>query len=341
MGNLAQIENLLQCLECRADLYYTTEAFVCNECSTQYKIIDGIPRFVPDSYLQFDTQANTIQEKTKNYFGFEWDYFKDWGFIKDDEVPEDQQEIYHGGMESHRKQTFNSKCRMTEEDLASGKVILDAGCGNGRYTYEAGSRAKGLVIGIDIGYGSVSSAYTNTEELENVIIMQGNLLDLPFKDGVINSAFSNGVLHHTGDTEKAFNEVARTVATHGVFVAHVYHKLNPIWEFNDYIIRSITTRLSVSANLRLAKILARLAHYVSKIPRGFKTANLFIRLQPTVHHMYDWYSAPIATHHTFEELAGWFLDNNFDLSDPVPARRGFKHPWACNLKGMKRAPDQE
>ena len=336
-AQLKDLTSLLQCLECKADLTYTPEAYCCNECDAKYKIIDHIPRFVPDSYLALDDGDSNIQEKTKNYFGFEWDYFKDWGFIKDEEVPEDQKEACFGGMVSNRKMAFNSKCRMEEEELAEGKIILDAGCGNGRYTYEAGINSKGFVIGVDIGYGSVSSAYRNTEELDNVIIIQGNLIDLPFKDEVIDASFSNGVLHHTGATREAFNEVGRTIKPDGTFVAHLYHKLNPIWEINDYLIRLITTRMSIQANLKLAKFLARFAHYVSKVKGGFFVSNLFFRLQPTVHHMFDWYSAPTATHHTYQELADWFYEQNFKVLDVVPERARWVHPWACNLKGRKKS----
>ena len=203
-------------------------------------------------------------------------------------------------------------------------------------TYEAARRGKALVIGVDIGYGSVESAKKNNDEFDNVVIIQASLLNLPFKNNVIDAAFSNGVLMHTGNAKKAFYAIARTVRKEGVFVAHLYHKLNPVWEVNDYLLRLITTKLSVKSNMRLAVILSRIGSvlYLNKIV--FQFVNLFVRIQPTVHHMFDWYSAPIATHHNYIEVAKWFEYCGFQLLDKLPRIGVIRRPWALNLKGRKK-----
>jgi len=336
MNKFTKVESLLKCLKCNHDLYYESERFRCNNCNAEFPIIDNIPRFVPENFWNLDENSATIQEKTKNYFGFEWDYFKNWGFINDEDVPEDKIDLYRGGRVSDRKSAFETKCRLNNDELKKGKIILDAGCGNGRYTYEAASRGGGLIVGVDVGYGSVTSAYHNTKELDNVIIMQCDLFNLPFKDNVFDSCFSNGVLMHTGNASKAFDEISRTIKPGGVFVAHLYNRLNPIWEFNDYIIRIVTTRLSIRANIKFAKFMSGISKKINKLPGGFERINYFLRLQPSIIHMYDWYSAPIATHHTYKELARWFRKNNFSILDPIPERGLWKQPWAINLKGIKQ-----
>ncbi|HOT44543.1 MAG TPA: methyltransferase domain-containing protein [Spirochaetota bacterium] len=336
MNKFSKIESLLKCLKCNHDLHYEFERFTCKNCAAEFPIIDNIPRFVPENFWNLDQGSATIQEKTKNYFGFQWDYFKDWGFIKDKDVPENEIDLYRGGRISDRKSAFETKCRLSNSELGKNNVILDAGCGNGRYTYEAATRGTGLVIGIDVGYGSVTSAYHNTKELNNVIIMQCDLFNLPFKDNVFTGCFSNGVLMHTGNASKAFDEISRTIKPEGVFVAHLYNRLNPIWEFNDHIIRFVTTRLSISVNLKFAKFMSALSKKINMLPKGFERINYFFRLQPSIIHMHDWYSAPIATHHTYKELAGWFKKNNFRILDEIPERGLWKQPWAINLKGVKQ-----
>jgi SAM-dependent methyltransferase len=331
-----EIAHLLHCLECHGGLDFAAQAFKCQNCLADYPIVNGVPRFVPVSFYAFDQQQSTIQEKTKNYFGYEWEHFKNWGFIDENEIPVKDRYIFEGGYNSSRTAAFDTKCRLNDNELAPDTITLDAGCGNGRYTFEAGHRSKGTVIGVDIGYGSVQSARDNTQELENVIIMQCDLFRLPFKNGVVNNAFSNGVLMHTGNAEEAFAEIGRTIKPAGVFVAHVYNKLNPIWEFNDWWMRKITTQLSVLAGMSLAKILSKTARIVMKIPGGFQVINYFFRLQPSEHHMFDWYSAPVASHHTPQELATWFQNNQFKLVDTMPKRGFWRHPWASNLKGQKQ-----
>lgn len=334
---MKRIENILRCLECKDDLKYNNNSFICDNCKSRYPVVDSIPRFVSESFYNLDAGRTDIEERTKNYFGFEWDYFKDWGFVPDEDVPKAKENEFIEGTVSSRKKAFDSKCRMTYEDLTDDKIVLDAGCGNGRYTYEAASRGKALIIGVDIGYGAVKSAFENNKKNYNVIIIQASLFNLPFKNNVFDSCFSNGVLMHTGDAEKAFYEIAHTIKRKGVFAVHLYHKLNPVWEFNDKLIRSITTRLDIEKNLKLATILANFARIVNKIPYALRVANIFLRLQRTKHHMYDWYSAPIATHHTFDELAGWFYKNGFIVDDKIPKLRSiFSRPWGFNLKGIKK-----
>jgi len=330
--------SILKCIECGSNKLIDSEEnclLKCRNCGTHYHVIRGIPRFVPYSYFNLDEGKNSIEEKTKNYFGFEWKEFEKWGFFNDEEISKEQKVEFFGGTISARKAAFDSKCRIDKEELVEGNIVLDAGCGNGRYTYEAAIRGKATVVGVDIGYGSVESAFKNNLKNDNVIIIQASLFKLPFNKNVFDASFSNGVLMHTGDAKKAFYEIAKTIKPNGTFVAHVYHKLNPIWEFNDYILRSITTRLSVKQNMFFAALMAKLGKLINKSKYLSLFANLFFRIQPTVIHMYDWYSAPIATHHTYSELAGWFKSCNFELLDNIPHVGLFKRPWAINLKGRK------
>ena len=69
----------------------------------------------------------------------------------------------------------------------------------------------------------------------------------------------------------------------------------------------------------------------------FNAANLFIRVQPTLHHMYDWYSAPIATHHTYGEVKNWFSRNHFEILQTCEpeSHPPFIKPWSITVKGRK------
>ena len=304
----------------------------CVACNNHYHSKNGVLCFID---FEKDKLQN-IETKTDNYFGFEWANFNNWGFIPDDSITENTKMKYNGGLVSHRKAAFASKCRLTREDLQEGNIVLDAGCGNGRFTYEAATLGKAIVVGVDIGTGSTRAAALNNSSLDNVLIIQASLFNLPFKTNTFNAAFSNGVLMHTGNAQKAFAEVARTITPSGVFVAHVYHKLNPIWEMIDKSVRLVTTQLSIKNGMKFANFMAKLAAWANKKPGRLAKLNKFFRLQETEIHMFDWYSAPIATHHTYAELASWFEENNFTLLDTLPAPfPKFQEPWAANLKGKK------
>lgn len=340
----------------------------CHKCNNVIFIVSGIPRFVSLNILKHDndflnfidtyknrkdnifesylkdtaiTRDATSLEKIKNdtskYFGFEWDYFKDWGWIPDDSVSEEKKEYeYFGGLISHTERAFKTKCMLTEEDLASERVILDAGCGNGRFTKQA-AKHNGTVVGVDLGYG-VKSAYNNLKDSPNVHIAQADLFNLPFKEGIFDSVFSNGVLMHTGDAKKAFTSITKHVKQGGVLVAHLYHKRNIIFEIVDASLRYATTKISVEQNMKFAQLMANWGKKLKK--KGtWKKWFKFVEILPTTIHMYDWYSAQIATHHTYSEVLSWFTQAGFDIiksNEPPKEHITFLNkPESLTIKGRK------
>ncbi len=62
-------------------------------------------------------------------------------------------------------------------------------------------------MGVDL-----SEAVTKAAELcagtPEVLIIQGDLLDLPLADSAFDFVYSIGVLHHTPDPRRAFGEIA-------------------------------------------------------------------------------------------------------------------------------------
>ena len=337
----------------------------CDRCSDIVLVFDGIPRFVSINYLKFDRGFNEFQckyqshpelthlpnepggdkyglQKLKNdtskSFGFEWNYFENWGWIPDDAVSEEDKAFkYYGGLISNTENAFRNKCMLDEQDLTKEKIVLDAGCGNGRFTNQA-AKYGAEVIGVDIGYG-VKSAYKNLRERKNVHIIQGDLFNLPFRDKIFDSVFSNGVLMHTGDAYKAFSSIQRHIKNGGIFVSHLYHQRNLIFEIVDATIRFFTTKLSIGANIRFAKFMASQGIKLKKSGQLTKWFR-FIQILPTEHHMFDWYSAPIATHHTYPEVKQWYREHDFEIlrtNEPVKRQTSFLNkPESLTIKGRKR-----
>lgn len=289
----------------------------CNEsCRAWYPIICGIPRMLPES-LREESTSRFVQEyydelkslglleggkqigkdallalkqHTIQNFGFEWIEYARFGW--DDPVYNIQSE----------EAIFWRKSLLEPQEL-KGKVVLDAGCGNGRYSYWA-AQHSGRVIGIDLGDG-VESASQNTAHLPNVQIVQADIFNPPFEDGCFDFIFSIGVLMHTGNAKKATVSLARKLKADGSLTIHLYGKGNLFYEFIDRSLRNRTTKLSISdlqaftqKAYRLRRLLERLkvARYVTR----------FVRLDSHPHCIFDWYSAPIATHHTYPEVKDWY-----------------------------------
>ena len=364
----------LACPSCGSELdfemFYKEKAeikdgvFLCKNCHNYYFLIEYIPRFLPmgiimksgflinfvskyrgrleklngslrKSKIDFIETDYQIRLKTIEYFGYEWKKFSNWGWFEEGDIPKGDRIKYTGGFISNVISAFKSKSMMKEGDLAEGKLILDAGCGNGRFSNQA-AKYGAEVIGVDIGTGAVEAACENTRGKDNIYIVQGDLFKLPFKKSIFDTAFSIGVLMHTGDAYRAFKSIASHIKAEGIFTTHVYHRLNLIWEINDLLLRKITTKMSVESNIKFANFMSELGKLLSKI-KLLKVANLFIRVQPTLHHMYDWYSAPIATHHTYNEVKRWYVENNFEIlmTNESNSYVFLIRPWSLTVKGKR------
>ena len=94
---------------------------------------------------------------------------------------------------------------------------LDAGCGNGRYTLALKKLGMKNVVGVDFSDVNISDAKKRIKKIgiKNVVFKKGNVLNLPFRDNSFDFVFSNGVLHHTKNPQKGFNELIRVLRKNG------------------------------------------------------------------------------------------------------------------------------
>lgn len=335
---------------------------LCRQCRAWYPVVAGVPRLLPQS-LRYeltrsfakrhaailaelglagsepplspasDGPLGELKRSTQRNFGFEWTEYARHGW---DDAKYDLQ---------FEQAVFASKSLLVPEDVG-GRLVLDAGCGNGRYSHWAG-RYGGRVIGVDLTQ-AVDAAFANTRELENIAIVQADLFQLPFAPCVFDVIFSIGVLMHTGDAGRAFASLKRHLREGGTMTVHLYGAGNRIYEKVDALIRRRTTKMSVA---QLQRFTAR-AHAVARIldvagMRQFVSS--FVRLDEHPHCIFDWYAAPIATHHSYPEVLRWFEEEgisvvatNERVRSSQPLKRIVMHavrfPWPVTVRGILRAP---
>lgn len=293
----------------------------CMACKQIYPIKKGVPDLVPQDSAQVDgDNLGRLQGATVKRFGFEWLYFRDWGWLNDYPDVANAKEKFYGSLIEHTHSAFWSKSLFEEKDLRPGLLVLDAGCGNGRFTYQAAQTGV-KVIGIDLGWG-VYSAFENTRSLSNVYIVRGDLFRLPFADGKLDRIFSIGVLQHTGNARAAFDSLVRVLRPRGLVVAHVYGKGRCTYEVIDALIRTITTRMPIGMQIGFARFTAAIARWLradgERRKRFYRALYSHINLLPTKIHMFDWWSAPIATHYTQDEVLDWFNKNDLEIMRTNP-----------------------
>lgn len=251
----------------------------CSQCGTSYPIRDAVPRFVPDAGY------------AKN-FGFEWTIHR---------------QTQLDTTQSHDSEdAMRQKTGFTPDDLR-GQLVLDVGCGSGRFS-EVATRWGATVVGIDLSE-AVDSCYRNLGDRPNMHVVQASVFQLPFRRGTFDRAFSIGVLHHTPDCRKAF-ETAATLVKPGGEIA--------IWLYATSTARKVAERLRKVTPYLPKRLLYALCHvavplwFVYKIPvlgshlTSFLPISMERRPQWRVLDTYDWYSPVYQSKHTFPEVYRWF-----------------------------------
>jgi SAM-dependent methyltransferase len=193
------------------------------EC--RYPIRDFIPRFVADS----------------NYadnFGMQWNHFR-----------QTQLDSYSGLPISANR--FWKATGWRPEEM-SGKWILDAGCGSGRFA-EVALKAGARVLALDYSC-AVDACYANLKSYANLHVVQGDICALPFYKSAFDFVYSLGVLQHTPDVAKAFESLPPMVSEGGQICVDFYCKRITAMLHGKYLLRPITRRMDRGKLFRVLEI---------------------------------------------------------------------------------------
>ncbi len=328
---------------CRAcwEVEIESGELVCLACGASYPVIDGVPRMLPAGLGGNAAELSSVKEHTQKNFGYEWQFYArhGWDYGTDKRYDPNRFEV--------EKDNFVRKALVDPEEF-HGKLILDAGCGNGRYTNQA--RALGAeVVGIDISR-AVDAAYTNLADRPETHIVQADIFNPPFRRNIFDRVFSLGVLMHTGNARRAFESLLRYIKPGGTISFHLYRQGNRIYEWVDDRLRRRTVNMDLDRLLKLSTRGAWIAKLVFSTrwvtggrPILYELMNCFIRLEMAEHNVFDWYSAPVASHHTYGEAREWLRDNELDLTGSNERRKSWivrllaSPAGGVTVKGRKRS----
>jgi SAM-dependent methyltransferase len=223
---------------------------------------------------------------------------------------------------------FAVKTGVDPRDL-DGLLVLDAGCGGGRYARLAG-RFGARVVGVDLS-SAVDKAAALCADLPGVTVVQADLLDLPLAEGVFDLAFSIGVMHHSPDPRRAFAQVAARVKPGGRLAVWLYRENVAPQEWLNSALRAVTTRLpapaleAFSAGLGVLGGVPLLNRTLNKVANFSNHPDWTLRVCDN----FDWYAPRYQSHHTVAELQDWFRAEGYaDLRVLAPARSGRAYDWA-------------
>lgn len=233
--------------------------------------------------------------------------------------------------------------RLDEWLSRKGQIILDAGCGA---AYSAllffGDRLKDHdYLGVDISDACWVAKQRFDEAGYPGDFMKCSLLDIPAPEGSVDMILSEGVLHHTDNTEVSLKLLAKKLKPGGRFLFYVYAKKGVIREFTDDYIRehlkSLPDEKAWEALESLTKLGIALGELNVKldvpedipylgIKKGeldiqrffyWNVCKLFYKPDYSLDEMncinFDWFR-PINCHrHTPEEVRRWCVEAGLDI----------------------------
>ena len=287
----ADLQAILRCLSCGSTLENDAAGgYVCPACKRAYPFVNGIARFV-------DAQHYAAS------FGFQWHRYQKTQ-LDHDEVRESERH-------------FLMKTALRPEEL-KGKLVLDVGCGMGRFA-EVATRWGARVVGIDLS-AAAEVAAKNLADRE-FVAFQADVFSLPFAPESFDVIYSVGVLHHTPDCEAAVKTLEKYLKPGGVLAVWLYSGYNKWYRFSDFY-RRFTSKMKPQT---LHGILKVAVPVVYNLEQGLRHVPLVGRpMAGAVHHVFpvnrqktaearmldtfDWYSPKYQSKHTYEQVFGWYRD---------------------------------
>lgn len=196
---------------------------------------------VLDAKTNQDKETSSILDVTADHYGHLWG-----GFSREHYFDE-------------ALNLLRTRMERNEIDPAwfRGKRALDCGCGGGRYTVALRRLGFEEVVGVDWSEEALGTATRFAEEagIQGVIYKRADVLRLPFEDDAFDFVFSNGVLHHTEDTQRGVGELVRVMKTGGRGWIYLYARPGGLDRLTHYLARLIMKHASREVCRRYCDVL--------------------------------------------------------------------------------------
>jgi SAM-dependent methyltransferase len=138
--------------------------------------------------------------------------------------------------------------------LHPGSIVLDAGCGTGRWSVYAAGRA-GFIEAIDPSL-AVYAAARFTQQAGNIRVTQASIDNIPFADGSFDFVCCLGVLHHIPDPGRALRKLVAQLKPGGHVLLYLYYSLDN---------RGLAYRLLFRLSNLLRLVVSSLPHGVKQV----------------------------------------------------------------------------
>jgi ubiquinone/menaquinone biosynthesis C-methylase UbiE len=241
-------------------------------------------------------------ENIRRSFSQEWSIFdhamdKTWGWTIEE-----------------RKRIFLEDVGFRREQL-TGKRLLDAGCGNGSLTAAVsafGMNVVGLDLSDQLGTAERNKGRYGPESGEKVHYVQGNLVVPPFRNESFDLIYSSGVIHHTPNSERAFDSLARLTKRGGRLYVWVYSRRPLLVQAFFAAGRTLKAFMSLRSVMRVCRAIAPLYRLAAKLLDTLGIMQFRARTSREITlDLFDAFAPRYNHHHTEAEVRRWFEKRGF------------------------------
>src|ERR1039457_1252988 len=261
----------------------------------QYEIADGIP------LLYVDENACAQVIKTTSGHGEE----KVTHTVKDfyEDAPFPNYNSFDSVKTFVRQADAGVFARLLRSQIPLNANVLEVGCGTGQMSNYLAATTLSRVYATDMTLASLRLGhdFAKRNGIEGVQFIQTNLFMPALRPHSMDIVISNGVLHHTYDTKKAFMSISRLVKPGGYIIIGLYNHIG---------------RLRTDLRRVLVKYFGE--------GMLFLDPHLRKNLSPDKRRAWirDQYYHPQERKHSMSELIYWFEEAGFSFTSSIPRIRG-------------------
>lgn len=305
-----------------------------------YPIIKGVPRLTVEAFLDHEsflisalpgyaTSKEKLLEKyaaliryavkknkrTKESFTKEWSFYS---YDKDNTWDANDEGI---------TERFLKETAETRQSL-KGKIIFDAGCGNGKLESLIAPDCAS-VVAMDFA-NCIEQAY-GRNVFANVYFIQGDVQFPPVPFSYFDIVHCSGVLIHTNNAELAFSCIEPTVKAGGKLSVWLYHPVKDFVHNLFNAIRSVTSKLPLTFQYYLYLVTIFPLSYCIKKIKGNKQNPREMMLS-----ILDWFTPEFRSEHEHTEAAAWFYKRGYQQVNITTVDK-----FGFNITGKQKKYDQQ
>jgi SAM-dependent methyltransferase len=184
------------------------------------------------------------------------------------------------------------------------KSFIEVGAGTCQLSNYLAIGTNNQIFSLDPTLESIrlGKSFAIKNSISNVSFVRADIFDDVFYPESIDVVLCSGVLHHTKNPKKGFKIICKYVKKNGTIIVGLYNRYGRLRTY----VRGFFYKIFGDRFLRFADPVLR-----KMDPNGDKKKiNSWIR---------DQYTHPVESTHSFDEILGWFKENNIEFVNSYPS----------------------